>query len=241
MMTFKPILKIAALTFFLGLSLQQADAQRHWNRIDREKIVSSDTTKKGKYTLVFINMQPGFSDDVKKRLTDVFFEVYPKEARTYNKKTLRKVIFIVDPGYDGVAATSGEIVRFNPDWFRQHPEDVDVVTHEVMHIVQSYPGGAGPGWITEGIADYVRFDMGVDNEGAHWKLPEYSSKQSYTDAYRVAARFFHWIEKNQKKGFVKKLDDAMRTKTYDDSFWQKNTGKTLDELWGAYAANPVIS
>jgi hypothetical protein len=32
-----------------------------------------------------------------------------------------------------------------------------------MHIVQAYPDGAGPWWITEGIADFVRFDDGIDN------------------------------------------------------------------------------
>ena len=37
-----------------------------------------------------------------------------------------------------------------------------------------------------------------------------------------------------------KLDKAMRTKTYNADFWKEQTGKTVDELWDLYAANPVI-
>ncbi|WP_069660974.1 basic secretory protein-like protein [Arcticibacter eurypsychrophilus] len=215
-------------------------AQKSWETIDSAATVSSDTIKKGKNILVFINQSKSFSVEVKDRLIDVFFKVYPKEVKTYNKSSIRKVIFIIDPGYDGVAATSGDIVRFNPEWFRKNPGDVDVVTHEVMHIVQSYPGGAGPGWITEGIADYVRLTMGVDNKGANWKVPEYTDKQSYTDAYRVTARFLYWLEKNKDKGLVKKLDHAMRSKKYTEDFWVKNTGKTVDQLWDEYSKKPAI-
>ncbi|WP_207534200.1 basic secretory protein-like protein [Desertivirga arenae] len=222
---------------FIGFS---ALAQDNWEYIDRSKIAVSDTTKKGKYTLVFVSMQPDFSESVTNRLKDVFFEVYPKEAKMYNKNTTDSVFFVIDPGYDGVAAAAGRTIRFNPAWFDKNPGDIDVVTHEVMHLVQSYPGGAGPGWVTEGIADYVRLTMGVDNKGAGWSVPDYKASQSYTNAYRITARFFYWMEKNVKKGLVKKLDNAMRTKTYSDSFWKDQTGKTIDELWSNYGKNPVI-
>lgn len=228
---------ILFLLTFLSINLR---AQEDWDYIDQKDIVSSDTTKKGKYTLVLINKEQGFNEVVMQRLTDVFFKVYPREAKLYNKNTTDTVIFIIDPGYEGVAAASGRIVRFSPVWFKKNPGDVDVVTHEVMHLVQSYPGGAGPGWITEGIADYVRYTLGVDNEGANWSMPEYSSKHSYKDAYRITARFFYWIEKNGNKGLVKKLDNAMRTKTYTPDFWKENTGKSVDELWAAYASNPKL-
>jgi len=226
----------------IGVYTTSYGQKSDWNdtQADIKAAVRVDTLKKKKYTLVFINKSAGFDEQVKTRLIEVFFENYPKEAKLYNKKTRRKVIFVIDPDYKGVAAASNGIVRFNPEWFKKNPKDIDVVTHEVMHLVQEYPGGAGPGWITEGIADYVRFTLGVDNEGANWKLPEFNQKQSYKDAYRVTARFFYWIEQHVKKGFVKKLDGAMRNKQYDVSFWQHHTGKTIDELWSQYAGNPVI-
>ncbi len=236
-MKFKTVIAIFAFVFISGFAF----GQENWNHIDTHDIISSDTLKKGEFTLIFINKEVSFDPEVKQRLSDAFFEVYPKEVKLYNKQSTRNVIFVIDPAYKGVAAAGGGIVRFNPEWFKKNPEDIDVVTHEVMHLVQSYPDGAGPGWITEGIADYVRYTMGINNEGANWRLPAYNSKQSYENSYRITARFFYWIEKNVDKELVKKLDHAMRTKTYSDSFWSKNTGKSLSQLWDDYGKNPYFS
>ncbi|HEY8919180.1 MAG TPA: basic secretory protein-like protein [Chitinophaga sp.] len=206
------------------------------------KYDSRDKIKHGGYTLLVLNKDSTFNPEVKQKLEDVFFKVYPKLADTFNKKTLRKVTFIINPEYDGVAATnasSGE-VNFSPEWFRKHPEDIDVVTHEVMHIVQNYPDDAGPGWLTEGIADYVRYAFGVDNAGANWKLPQYSSAQNYTQSYRTTARFLAWLEKKVKPGIVKVLDESMRNRKYTPQIWQTQTGKSLDELWSSYAQNPEL-
>jgi hypothetical protein len=199
-----------------------------------------DSLTRSGYTLIFINRDASFDPAVKERLINTFFTVYPKEVRLYNPRAARKVTFIVDPSFEGVAATDSGMTGFNPAWFKKHPGDVDVVTHEVMHIVQAYPDNAGPGWITEGIADYVRYAMGVDNAGAGWRLPEYSPTQNYRDAYRVTARFFAWLEGHGHKGIVKGLDSAMRSGKYSDATWKKLTGKTVDELWADYAANPAL-
>jgi len=239
-MKFSKPLFITLLAGALALTSADLYAQRNWNRVTTDDATAVDTLTKKKYTLIFIDKSPDLNPQVKERLIDAFFTTYPKKAKLYNKNTAKKVIFIVDPEYKGVAAAGGGIVRFNPEWFKSNPGDIDVVTHEVMHLVQSYPGGAGPGWITEGIADYVRFKFGVDNEGGNWRLPEFQPEHHYTDAYRITARFFHWIEQSKKKGLVKKLDDAMRTKTYNDGFWLKETGMSIDDLWAAYAANPAI-
>ena len=71
-------------------------------------------------------------------------------------------------------------------------------------------------------------------------LPIFKATQSYENSYRITARFLVWIEKNVKSGLVKDLDAQLRNHTFTDDSWKKETGKTLDELWTAYAANPVI-
>ncbi|HXS54996.1 MAG TPA: basic secretory protein-like protein [Hanamia sp.] len=235
--------KLTRIVSVVALSLVTCTgfAQKDWKNLRSKEDISEDSISKNGFTLIFINKDASFDKEVQQRMIDAFFTVYPKEVKTYNKKSTKKVYVIIDPEYDGVAATSDGIVRVNPEWMRKHPADIDVVTHEVMHIVQDYPGGAGPGWITEGIADYVRYKLGVDNEGGGWKLPEYSARQNYDNAYRVTARFFVWIEKNYNKNLVKDLDKAMRSKTYTNDFWKKKTGKTVDELWAAYAANPALA
>lgn len=229
---------LCAGSLMLGASSLQA--QKDWNYINEQNIISKDSLTKDGYKLLFINKDSSFDNNVKQRLTDAFFTVYPKEAQLYNSNTAKNVIFIIDPEYKGVAATAGHIVRFNPEWFHKHPGDIDVVTHEVMHIVQDYGDSNGPGWITEGIADYVRFKLGVDNEGAGWKLPDYSSKQNYDNSYRITARFFVWIESKYRKDFVQKMDNVMRTHAYTPSIWKNLTGKTVDELWNEYSKNPLI-
>lgn len=238
----KTIFFYASVCITMLLCHNAAWAQRDWHKTDKDREVAADKdsiTKKG-YTLIWINKDPNFDMELKKRLIDTYFINYPKLAKYFNRKTTKTVTFVIDPDYEGVAATSGGVVRYNPAWFVKNPTDIDVVTHEVMHIVQGYPHRAGPGWITEGIADYVRFKYGVANEEGNWKLPDFNEKQNYDNSYRITARFFHWIVKNHDKKFVKKLDKVLRSGTYSPDFWVARTGSTVDELWEEYAENPTI-
>jgi hypothetical protein len=173
-------------------------------------------------------------------MVKTFFTVYPELARTYNKKTLKAVTMVIDTTYKGVAETANGRVTISNRWMHLHPEDIDVITHEVMHIVQDYGDSNGPGWLTEGIADYARYKFGVNNAAAKWSLPNYKPAQNYTDAYRVTARFLVWIEEKVKPGVVKELDNQLRSHTFTNNSWKQLTGQTLDELWKNYTANPVI-
>lgn len=229
------------LGFMITFLTNACIAQNNWNNTSSENDILRDTILKKGTTLVFISKDSTFDKATQENLINTFFIVYPKEVKEYNPNSLKKVVMIIDPDYDGVAATDNGIVRISPRWLHLHPQDIDVVTHEVMHIVQAYPHGAGPGWITEGIADYVRDKFGVNNEEGGWNLPAYSNKQNYTNAYRVTARFFIWAENNYDKDLVKKLNAVMRNKKYSPGFWQKETGKTIDELWNTYGENPSIS
>jgi len=199
-----------------------------------------ETVKKKGLTLNFTSLDPDFDPVLKTRMIETFFVIYPKLIKEYNKNADKEVNFVIDPAYDGVAATGGGRIVYSPAYFKKNPGDIDVVTHEAMHVVQAYKGRSGPGWITEGIADYVRYKFGVDNKGAGWALPEFKSTHKYDNSYRITARFFVWIEKNGPKDFVQKLDAAMRDHTYTRDFWKQQTGKSLDELWAAYSENPVI-
>ncbi|WP_158795953.1 basic secretory protein-like protein [Pedobacter sp. L105] len=199
-----------------------------------------ESFKKKGNTLTFITQDANFSPAVKARLIETFFKVYPELKKQFNPNAAKEVTFVIDTAYKGVAATSGTIVSFSPVWFKKHPEDVDVVTHEVMHIVQAYGENAGPWYITEGIADYVRYVYGVDNAGAKWTLPNYKEGQKYENGYRVTARFFAWMEKHGYAGIVKKIDKNMRDHTYTDDTWKTLTTKTLNELWSSYIADPTL-
>jgi len=199
-----------------------------------------ESFKKKGNTLTFITQDNTFSPAVKARLIETFFKVYPELKAQFNPNASKEVTFVIDTAYKGVAATSGTVVSFSPVWFQKHPGDVDVVTHEVMHIVQAYGENAGPWYITEGIADYVRYVYGVDNAGAKWTLPNYKEGQKYENGYRVTARFFAWMEKHGYAGIVKKIDKSMRDHTYTDETWKAQTHKTLNELWSSYISDPTL-
>lgn len=201
---------------------------------------AKDSVTKSGYTLLFISKDSTLSATTRQRMTDIFFAVYPLEAKRFNPRALKKITFVVDPAYDGVAATGNGVATYSPKWLRAHPEDLDVVTHEVMHVVQAYPEDACPGWLTEGIADYARYAYGVNNVQGHWALPDYKAGQQYTNSYRIVARFLVWLEQHGHPALVTKLDAAARTRTYSAALWQQQTGHTLDELWASYAAAPAV-
>ena len=68
------------------------------------------------------------------------------------KKT--KIVF---KKMNGVAFTAGGTITCSAKWFTDHPDDVGAVIHELCHVVQGYRKKQPPGWVTEGIADYVRW------------------------------------------------------------------------------------
>ena len=204
------------------------------------KLVAQETIKKNGYTLSFESNYAALDPKLKKRLIETFFVVYPKLAKEYNPNTLKSVKFFVDTAYKGVAATANGKVTYSSIWMDKHPEDIDVVTHEVMHIVQDYGSSVGPGWLTEGIADYARFKFGVDNAGAKWILPTLKPEHSYKNSYRITARFFAWIEKNVKPSTIKAVDASLRDHSYQQEIWTTLTGKDLDELWADYTKNPEL-
>lgn len=221
------------LNFFM-LTLCVAAQAQNTSRTD------STTIKQGKYTLTFINQDPSFDPALKERMIKTFFTVYPELAKAYNRKTARSVTMVIDTAYKGVAETANARVTISSAWMHKRPEDIDVITHEVMHIVQDYGDSNGPGWLTEGIADYVRYKFGVNNAAAKWSLPAYKPTQNFDNAYRITARFLLWMEEKIKPGIVRKLDEQMRLHTFTNDTWTQLTGKTVDELWKEYAADPTV-
>jgi|GEM_PF-29800 len=209
---------------------------KNWAEIDRTGFYKKNIIIHDGYTLIYINKSPQFDTTVGNKMIDVFFRTYPAEARRFNPSTLRTVTLVIDPAYHGVAATASGIIRVDPSYMQKEPGDIDVITHEAMHLVQDYKGET-PGWITEGVADYARYKYGVDNPAANWKLPLFTTSQNYTDAYRVTARFFVWLEKKTRPDIIDKLDSTMRAGKYSPEFWKKSTGRTIEQLWQKYAGN----
>lgn len=132
---------------------------------------------------------------------------------------------------DAPAATSGDTIHVNADWIKAHPEDFGMVIHELVHVVQRYPGGTDrPGWLVEGIANYIRWWRYEPEAPRSPIAPE----TSYRDGYRTSAAFLAWISAKYDKRIVPRLDRALRDGKYTDAIFEEVTGKTLDSLWDEF-------
>lgn len=172
------------------------------------------------------------------KLKDVFNDSYPKLVQRFGNPerpapTVIPAVF--EKGLDHPAHAAGGKLTFSVEWFKQHPEDLGVITHETMHIVQGYRSRRNPGWLVEGMADYARALYGPKTDS--WKMPErLTEKNSYTQSYRVVAKFLVWLD-GQKPGAVDQLHRHMQNGTYSPEAFKEATGKDLDTLWAECVAS----
>ncbi len=133
----------------------------------------------------------------------------------------------------GIAGTGGGQITVSSGWIEEHPEDIGLVHHELVHVIQGYRSRRVPGWVTEGIADYLRWAL-YEGKPQDW-FPFADKPQGYRDSYRVTGGFFLWLEADKAPGIVNKLNTAARKDAYDDESWfERETGHKLDDLWADY-------
>jgi len=132
----------------------------------------------------------------------------------------------------GIAYTTNDGIHISEEWVTKNPpnnpNDYGMVVHELTHVVQDYKGGDG--WLTEGIADYVRhkyFEKDIDKL-AHQINPDNSS---YKQAYTTAAAFLFWLEEKKDKDLVRKLNAASHDGTYKVESFKQLCGTDVDALW----------
>ena len=135
----------------------------------------------------------------------------------------------------GVAATTGNTIRIAAPWVREHPDDTGMVIHELTHVIQAYPN-AKTQWLTEGIADYIRFYHYEPQARLSAISPE---RHSYRDGYRTTAMFLAWAQQTYDPKLVEKLNASLRQGRYQYSLFQQLTGKSLDRLWADFLESPA--
>ncbi|HEY2573063.1 MAG TPA: basic secretory protein-like protein [Verrucomicrobiaceae bacterium] len=130
----------------------------------------------------------------------------------------------------GVAHATADEIHISAEWVtKKAPRDYGMVVHELTHIVQHYQG-KGEGWLTEGIADYVRHQY-FENDGAELKHRINPDKSSYQQSYTTAAAFLIWLEEAKDKDIVRKLNAASNDGSYHRELFQRYCGADVDALW----------
>jgi hypothetical protein len=149
----------------------------------------------------------------------------------FTPPTAIKIVFKKD--MKGVAYASGTTIVIAANWVHKHPEDLGMVVHELTHTIQGYRSRRNPGWLVEGIADYIRFFHFEPQTKIHVN----PRRASYRDGYRTTAKFLAYVEKAHDKEIIGKLNEALRTGKYRDDLFKTRTSKTLDQLWSAFLAS----
>ena len=110
-------------------------------------------------------------------------------------------------------------------------EITGVLYHEMTHIWQWDGNGKAPGWLIEGIADFVRLKAGY--APSDWAAPGQGNR--WDDGYGVSARFLDYCNSLRNGTFVTELNMKMKN-GYSDVFFVQLLRKSVDRLWSDYKA-----
>jgi hypothetical protein len=130
----------------------------------------------------------------------------------------------------GAAWTNGTDVFLSSRWFSEHPEDTGGVLHEFTHAIMRAPTYDGTtSWLIEGLADYVRDQLGHD---APWTQAHFEPGKA-TAGYQTTAHFLKYLERTYP-GTVKRLAQALMHDTYSPDVFRQSTGNPLDVCVSGY-------
>ena len=196
------------------------------------------------YEIAFDTTQaPELKPWVDEKLKPICAEWYPKivemlPSDDYQAPTRFAIVFEKD--MQGVAYTGGRRIVCAAPWFQANldGEAAGAVVHELVHVVQQYgrarDGNRSPGWMVEGLADYIRWFLYEPEELRPRPNPD---RAHYTDSYRTTAAFLDYVVDNHDKKSIRKFNAAMREGKFSDDLWKEYTGKTRGRALGRVRRN----
>jgi hypothetical protein len=167
------------------------------------------------------------------RVCEREYRMINEELKSDGFKPATVIQMALKKDYNGVAYAAGGRIVGAVKFFKEHPDDVGAFVHETAHVVQRYRTRNNPGWLVEGVADYVRF---IKYEPA--KIGRINpDRAKYDGSYRVTAAFLNAVAEKYDKDLVRKLNKAMREGEYKEDLWKEFTGKPLKELGDEWKAS----
>jgi len=205
-------------------------------------------TDDGVYSFTFDTTQaPEMTEWVRAKVLPVIKEWYPKLVRILPNKgpeAPKNIVFVYKKIQKaGVPAyASGRVITLNA---HMGANPGGAVVHEMTHLVQRYgkvrktnPNAIyPPGWLVEGMADYVRFYLYEPQTGAANIGPKRADKVNYNGSYRVTANFLNWASLKYDRALVPKIHIECSLNNYTEDLWKKLTGRTLQELNAEWKAD----
>jgi len=234
-------------TFFSEIDVIDADAPAPEAILAPapERLVRSYGGEEGgfRYT-IDLGPAPDLAGWVEERLMPVVEAWYPKiiallPSEGYEAPVEVRLEFRDDMGGTPAYAAANR-VAMNAVWFRRQldGEALGCVVHELVHVVQSYRRARftnrNPlpvaGWVTEGIADYIRWFLYEPAAGGASLTRRNIDRARHDASYRISAHFIDWAIRGHDADLLRKLNAAAREGRLHDEMWEEWTGHDLAEL-----------
>jgi hypothetical protein len=223
-------------TFFSEIDVDDGREHEPLARLAPEVVRIGD-----KYEITFdASDAPDMKPWIDETLKPICVEWYPKivamlPSEDYAAPERFTIYFHAD--MEGVAHATGTEIHCAEPWFSRNldGEAAGAVVHEMVHIVQQYGRTRGaqrnPGWMVEGLADYIRWFLYEPAEKRRQPNPD---RANYTDSYQTTAAFLDYVVDAHDPKLIEKFNAAMRNGDYNDSLWEEYTDKSVDALWTEY-------
>ncbi len=181
----------------------------------------------------------------KEFIKNVFNDVFKKMWDKYGYSNECPVItFIIDSNLivDGASAVeigNGRIAFRENNFSRLNGYAVDLIVHELTHIVQEYQNTKTFSWLTEGIADYIAAEY---SEHKRSLIPKQYNGGSLYSGYLTTAGFLIWLEEDKDyTDIVMKLHRCMQEGKIQNETFEILTGQSLSDLWKEYSGETLPS
>ncbi|MCW5947105.1 MAG: DUF4157 domain-containing protein [Fimbriimonadales bacterium] len=170
-----------------------------------------------------------------KALVERWFPIVTSMLATQDYRVPDQIRIRILPTANAPAFASGNTITINGKWITDRPDDLGMVIHELVHVVQQYPrNDKKPGWLVEGIADYIRW-WRYEPEAPRPRI-DYE-KANFTDSYRTTAYFLAWVSRRYDMRLVPTLDLALRKAEDPMPIFRQLTEKNVEELWKEFIAS----
>ncbi|KAI9883743.1 MAG: RNA processing protein [Watsoniomyces obsoletus] len=108
-----------------------------------------------------------------------------------------------------------------------------VLVHELVHCFQWDARGTAPSGLTEGIADWVRLECGLNPP--HWKR---RADGDWDVGYEGTGYFLEYLEERFGCGTVRRINQRLKCERYEErKFWNGLFGCSVWILWEDYRAS----
>jgi len=113
-----------------------------------------------------------------------------------------------------------------------NPDMLGMIGHEMVHVAQGYLNNPAH-WLTEGIADYMRYYVLIpDDPGRAFK----ADGAHFDGGYQPTAGLLDWIERAHP-GAVRRVNAVMRQGGDGPAELRRQAGAPLETVWAAYLAS----